>query len=244
MKNILSVFKREINGYFNTPIAYVFIVIFLFLQAIFTFQIFKFYQAGQADLSAVFGIHPWLFLFLIPAISMRLWAEERKSGTIELLMTLPISVFEAVVGKYLAAWAFIAVALILTFPFWIMVCALGDPDNGVIFASYLGSFLMAGAYLAVGSAVSAATKDQIIAFVITVLICFVLVIIGFSGFVSAFSDYLPISVLDNIAAFSFLTHFQEITKGVFQLSDAIYFASFIAAGLFINVLFVDMFKSR
>ena len=159
-------------------------------------------------------------------------------------MTLPVSVFEAVAGKYLAAWTFIGVALILTFPFWIMVCALGDPDNGVIFASYVGSFLMAGAYLAVGSAVSAATRDQIIAFIITVMICFVLVILGFSGFVSALPDYLPTSVADNIASFSFLTHFQEITKGVFQLSDAVFFATFIAAGLFINVLFVDTFKSR
>ena len=155
-----SIIKRELAGYFATPVAYVFIVVFLFLTGIFTFYMGSFFERGQADLQPFFSFHPWLYLFLIPAVSMRLWAEERKSGTIELLMTLPISVTQAVIGKFLAAWAFAAVALLLTFPIWITVNYLGEPDNGTILAGYLGSLLMAGSYLAIGSCISAVTRNQ------------------------------------------------------------------------------------
>src|SRR6478752_9787725 len=175
---IVTVFKRELKSYFATPVAYVFIVIFLILSGAFTFYLGNFYERGQADLQPFFNFHPWLYLFLVPAVGMRLWSEERKSGTIELLLTLPVTMWQAVVGKFLAAWAFIAVALILTFPVWITVNVLGSPDNGVIFSSYLGSFLMAGAFLAIGSFVSTLTKNQVIAFIIASLICFLFTMSG------------------------------------------------------------------
>ena len=170
MRNMLAIMKRELYGYFSTPVAYVFIVIFLFLTGVFTFYLGSFYDSNQADLDPFFRFHPWLYLFLIPAISMRLWSEERKSGTIELLMTLPVTITDAVVGKFLAAWCFSGIALALTFPMWITVNYLGDPDNTVILASYLGSLLMAGGFLAIGSCISALTKNQVIAFVISVVI--------------------------------------------------------------------------
>ena len=160
MGTIINITKRELNGYFSTPVAYVFIVIFLLMAGLFTFYMGAFYERGQADLSAFFDWHPWLYLFLIPAISMRLWAEERRNGTIELLMTLPVSVGQTVIGKFLAAWIFTGIALILTFPMWITVNYLGDPDNGVILTSYLGSLLMAGGYLSIGSCISSLTKTK------------------------------------------------------------------------------------
>ena len=172
MSKTITLMKRELAGYFATPVAYVFLVIFLLLSGILTFYVGNFYENGQADLQAMFAFQPWLYLFLIPAISMRLWAEERKSGTIELLMTLPVSLGQAVLAKFIAAWLFAGIALALTFPFWITVNFLGSPDNGVILASYLGSFLMAGGFLAIGSCVSASTKNQVIAFVIGVAISF------------------------------------------------------------------------
>src|ERR1700727_1817779 len=178
MSKVWVVFRRELRSYFATPLAYVFIVIFLVLAAVFTFQVGGFFERGQADLQPFFRWHPWLYLVLIPAISMRLWAEERNSGSIELLMTLPITLWQAVVGKFLAAWAFAGIALALTFPFWITVNYLGSPDNGVILASYVGSFLMAGAFLAVGACLSAVTKNQVIAFVITAAACFLFIVSG------------------------------------------------------------------
>jgi len=178
MKPILAVFKREFAAYFATPLAYVFIVIFLFAMGAFTFYIGHFFENGTADLQVFFGFHPWLYLFLVPAISMRLWAEERRSGTMELLLTLPLRLSATVIGKYLAAWAFTGVALALTFPIWITVNYLGHPDNGVILASYIGSFLMAGAYLAIGACISASTNNQVIAFVVSVVVCFLFTISG------------------------------------------------------------------
>ena len=172
MRNIITIFKRELSSYFATPVAYVFIVIFLIMSGAMTFYLGGLYERGQADLNPFFQYHPWLYLFLVPAIAMRLWAEERKSGSIELLMTLPITVGQSVIGKYLAAWIFIGIALVLTFPIWITINYLGNPDNGVILAAYLGSFLMAGGFLAIGSCISALTKNQVIAFIITVVICF------------------------------------------------------------------------
>src|SRR5690606_36018846 len=161
-----AVMKRELAAYFSTPLAYIFIVIFLFLTGVFTFYVGAFFERGQANLEPFFTYHPWLFLFLVPAIGMRLWAEERREGTIELLLTLPISQGGAVFGKFLASWAFTAIALMLTFPIWITVNYLGDPDNGVIVASYIGSLLMAGGYLSIAACMSAVTSSQVIAFVL------------------------------------------------------------------------------
>lgn len=178
MSKTLVVFRRELAGYFATPVAYVFIVIFLFLNGIFTFYLGDFYERGQADLQPFFTWHPWLYLFLVPALGMRLWAEERRSGTIELLMTLPISVGQAVLGKFLAAWAFTAIGLVLTFPVWITVNYLGDPDNGVVLAGYFGSLMLAGASLAIAACLSALTRNQVIAFVVAVSVCFLFTVAG------------------------------------------------------------------
>jgi ABC-2 type transport system permease protein len=238
----LAVFKRELSGYFSTPVAYVFIVIFLFTTGVFTFQLGRFFERSQADLRPFFDFHPWLFLFLIPAISMRLWAEERKQGTIELLMTLPIPLGAAVVGKFLAAWVFAGIALALTFPMWITVNFLGKPDNGVIAASYVGSFLMAGGYLALGSLVSAFTRSQVIAFVVTVVVCFGFLISGFDPVLGFFTGWAPQWVVDQVASFSFLTHFDAISKGVIDARDLLFFGSLIALCLFGTAAVVDAKK--
>jgi len=243
MKHALTICKRELGNYFGTPVAYVFIVIFLALTGVFTFYIGGFYERAQADLRPFFVYHPWLYLFLIPALSMRLWAEERKSGSIELLMTLPVSVTAAVFGKYLAAWVFTAIALFLTFPMWITVNYLGNPDNSVIFASYLGSLLMAGAYLAVGSCISSITKNQVIAFVISVVICFLFILSGFPLVLNFFSGWAPQTIVNAIASLSFLTHYNNISKGVLDFRDVFYFLSFIAFWLYINVVVIDMKKA-
>jgi ABC-2 type transport system permease protein len=243
MNNISAIARRELANYFATPVAYVFIVIFLALTGVFTFYLGGFYERGQADLQPFFLYHPWLYLFLIPALSMRLWSEERKAGTIELLMTLPISTGEAVLGKFLAAWAFTSVALVLTFPIWITVNYLGEPDNAVIFAGYIGSLLMAGAFLAVGAAISALTRNQVIAFVITVVLCFGFTLSGFPLVLDFFRGWLPHGVVASIAYLSFWTHFDSITKGVIDLRDVIFFGSFIACWLFANVILVEMKKA-
>ena len=243
MKHALTISKRELGNYFGTPVAYVFIVIFLAFTGVFTFYMGGFYERAQADLRPFFVYHPWLYLFLIPALSMRLWAEERKSGSIELLMTLPVSVAAAVFGKYLAAWVFTAIALSLTFPMWITVNYLGSPDNSVIFASYLGSLLMAGAYLAVGSCISSITKNQVIAFVITVVICFLFILSGFPLVINFFSGWAPQTIVNAIASLSFLTHYNNISKGVLDFRDVFYFLSFIVFWLYINIVIIDMKKA-
>ena len=243
MSAILTVFKRELRSYFATPVAYVFIVIFLVLSSAFTFYLGNLYERGQADLMPFFSFHPWLYLFLVPAVSMRLWAEERKSGTIELLLTLPITMWQAVVGKFLAAWAFIGIALALTFPLWITVNYLGDPDNGVIVASYLGSLLMAGAFLAIGSCISAATRNQVVAFILTVVVCFLFVMAGFPLVLDAFSSWAPQGLVDAVAGLSFLTHFVSISKGVIDLRDLLFFASLIVAWLAATAVVVDLKKA-
>ncbi|MEQ8821147.1 MAG: ABC transporter permease subunit [Sumerlaeia bacterium] len=244
MKPSLSIFKRELTGYFVTPVAYIFIVVFLLLTGAFTFYLGNFYARNQADLVPFFNFHPWLYLFLIPAISMRLWAEERKQGTIELLLTLPISMGEAVIGKFLAAWAFTGIALALTFPMWITVNYLGEPDNGVILASYLGSFLMAGAYLSIGSCISAVTKNQVIAFVLSVVVCFLFLVANFPMVMDAFSSWLPQPVVDTISYFSFLNRFNAITQGRIEVRDLVFFATLIATFLFANAVVVGMKKGR
>ncbi len=243
MKNIITIFKRELSSYFATPVAYVFIVIFLIMSGALTFYLGSFYERGQADLIPFFQFHPWLYLFLVPAIAMRLWAEERKTGSIELLMTLPISVGQSVTGKYLAAWVFIGIALVLTFPIWITVNYLGNPDNGVIFAAYLGSFLMAGGFLAIGSCISAMTKNQVIAFIITVVICFIFLLAGSALVLNFFKVWIPQSIVDAISSLSFLTHYASIAKGVIDLRDIIYFVTLIGFWLYANALVVDMKKA-
>jgi ABC-2 type transport system permease protein len=241
--NLWVVFRRELSSYFATPIAYVFIVIFLFLSGIFTFYLGNFFLRGQADLLPFFSFHPWLYLFLIPALAMRLWAEERKSSTIELLLTLPITITDAVLGKFLAAWIFTAIALILTFPIWISVNYLGNPDNAVIFAGYLGSFLMAGAFLSIGSCMSAVTKNQVIAFVITVVVCLAFILSGFPMVLDFFSGWLPQVVVETISSFSFLTHFSAISKGVIDLRDILFFFSLMAFWLFATAILIEMKKA-
>ncbi len=240
MNGLRLVFQREFMGYFATPLAYIFIVIFLFLTGLTTFYIGQFFETGEATLKNFFSFHPWLYLFLIPAVSMRLWAEETKSGTIELLMTLPVPLWAVVLGKYLAAWGFTMVALALTFPVWITVNYLGDPDNGVILASYIGSALMAGAYLAIGSTISATTRNQVIAFVITVSVCFLFTVSGLPMVLDFFSAWAPEALLSVIASFSFLTHFDAITNGVIDLRDVVYFASLTCAWLYANAVILEM----
>lgn len=243
MKNIITIFKRELGSYFATPIAYVFIVIFLIMSGALTFYLGNYYEREQADLVPFFQLHPWLYLFLVPAIAMRLWAEERKSGSIELLMTLPVSVGQAVIGKYLAAWTFIGIALSLTFPIWITVNYLGNPDNGVILATYIGSALMAGGFLAIGACISATTKNQVIAFVITVAVCFLFLLAGSSLVLSFFRLWVPQNVIDSISSLSFLTHFASISKGVIDLRDVVYFVTLIGFWLYANALIVEIKKS-
>ena len=244
MSRTLSIFRREFQGYFATPVAYVFIVIFLFLTGLFTFYIGAFYERGQADLEPFFRYHPWLYMLLIPAISMRLWSEERKSGTLELLLTLPMSLAEAVVGKFLAAWAFTAIALALTFPLWLTVNYLGNPDNTVIAAGYLGSLLMAGGFLAIGSCISALTRNQVVAFVISFVVCFGFNLSGFPLVLDFFSGWAPQAVVDAVSSFSFLTHFNSIQKGVIDLRDIIFFTSLIAVWLYANMLAIESGKGH
>ncbi len=243
MRNTWIIAKRELRGYFGTPLAYVFIVIFVALTGAFAFYIGALFERGQADLQSFFSYLPWLYLILVPAIAMRLWADERKTGTIEILMTLPVTVWQAILGKFLAAWAAIGVALFLTFPIWITINVLGDPDNGVIFASYIGSFLMAGAFLAIGSCISALTKNQVIAFVVSATICFLFVMSGAEMVLNFFRLWAPEFLVRTIESMSFLTHFEQITKGVIDLSDIVFFFSLIAFWLFANAVIVDQKKA-
>ena len=236
MSLIRALFRRELQSYFATPVAYVFIVIYLVLMGTFTFYVGSFYERGQADLSSFFNFHPWLYLFLVPAISMRLWAEERKTGSIELLMTMPITAWQAVLGKYLAAWAFTGIALALTFPVWITVNYLGNPDNGAILAAYIGSFLMAGGFLAIGACLSATTCNQVIAFVLTVVVCFGFLLSGFPLVLDLFSGWAPQAVVDGIASLSFMTHFANISKGVIDFRDLVYFGLLIGTFLYANTI--------
>jgi ABC-2 type transport system permease protein len=240
---VAAIFRRELMSYFATPVAYVFIVIFLMLAGAFTFYLGGFYERGQADLQPFFNFHPWLYLFLIPAVAMRLWSEERKSGTIELLLTLPVTMWQAVLGKFLAAWAFIGIALLLTFPIWITVNYLGEPDNGVIVASYLGSLLMAGAFLAIGACLSATTRNQVVAFILTVVVCFLLLLAGFPLVLDVFRALFPQEVVDAIAQLSFLTHFAAIAKGVIDLRDVLFFVLTIGFWLYACAVVIDLKKA-
>lgn len=238
------IFKRELFGYFSTPLAYIFIVIFLITNGIFTFDLGGFYMRAQADLLPFFSFHPWLYLFMVPAIAMTLWADERKTGTIELLLTLPVRLADAVIGKFLAAWVLTGIALGLTFPIWITVNYLGDPDNGVILAAYIGSWLMAGGFLAIGSCMSACTRNSVIAFILTVAICFLFVIVGSPILLNAFPEWVPQGVVDAISALGFMTHFDSISKGVLDIRDLLFFTVFIAAWLLASAIVIEMKKAN
>jgi ABC-2 type transport system permease protein len=218
-------------------------VIFLLAMGAFTFYVGRFFDNGVADLSVFFGYHPWLYLFLVPAIAMRLWAEERRTGTIELILTLPVPLWATVTGKFLAAWAFIAIALALTFPIWLTVNYLGNPDNGAIAAAYIGSLLMAGGYLAIGACVSATTQNQVIAFVVTVFVCFLFTISGAPLVLDFFRSWAPLPLVSAISSFSFLTHFEAISAGVVDVRDLIFFFSLIALFLTANTVIVDLRRS-
>ncbi|MFA5950561.1 MAG: ABC transporter permease [Hyphomicrobium sp.] len=235
--------KREFAAYFATPLAAVFLTIFVAAAGAFAFYIGGFFDRGQANLYFFFAYHPWLYLMLVPAVAMRLWAEERKSGTIELLMTLPITPTEAIIGKFVAAWAFIGLALVLTFPMWITVNVLGSPDNGVILASYLGSFLVAGAFLALGSFISALTKNQVIAFILSAALCFIFVMSGMELVQNTLQSFAPRIVADAVLSMSVLSHFEEITRGVINLGAIIFFVSLIIFALFANAVAVSQKKS-
>ncbi len=243
MSGLGAIYRRELASYFATPLAYVFIVIFLLLAGAFTFWLGGFFERGQADLAPFFNFHPWLYLFLVPAVAMRLWAEERRSGSIELLLTLPVRPGVAVLAKFLAAWSFVAIALALTFPIWITVNYLGAPDNGAIVAGYIGSLSMAGGFLAIGSCLSAATRSQVIAFILTVVVCFLLLLAGFPLVLDAFRGWAPPVLIDAIASLSLLTHFQAISKGVLDVRDFVYFAMTIGAWLYATTLVLELRKA-
>ena len=243
MRAIFVIARREMASYFSTPLAYVFLIIFLAAAAAAPLLFGGFFERRQADLTTFFVFHPWLLLVLVPAIGMRLWAEERRVGTIELLMTLPITVWQAVLGKFLAAWAFAGLALALTFPIWVTVNMLGDPDNGVILASYIGSFLMAGAFLALSSAISALTTSQVVAFVLSVSAGFLLLVAGLDFVAALARNWLPQYAVDLIASYSLLTHFSSITEGVLEMRGIVFFLTIILLFLFINKELVELRKA-
>ena len=243
MSQLPVVFKRELASYFATPLAYVFIVMFLVLSSVFTFYLGGFYERGQADLAPFFECRVWLHLLLMPAIAMRLWADERKSGTLELLMTLPITRFEAVTGKFMAAWVFAGMALLLTFPLVLTVNYLGEPDNGAIATAYLGSWLLAGAYLAIGSCMSALAKNQVIAFILAMSLSFLFIVSGLPMVLDLFSGWAPQWLVDVVASLSFLTRFGAISNGVIDLRDLLFFITLIAAWLAATAVVIDMKKA-
>jgi gliding motility-associated transport system permease protein len=242
MRNILIIAGRELTAYFATPVATVFIVIFLVLQGALTFNLGDFFDRGQADLNPFFTFIPWVFLLLVPAITMRLWAEERRLGTIELLLTLPLTQFQAVLGKFFAAWAFCAIALVLTFPFVITANILGSPDNGVIASGYVGSLLVAGAFLAVGSAMSALTRNQVIAFVLAVAVCFVFAVASYPVVTDFLSRNTPV-LADIARRVAVIDRFQDFTRGVVSVRDLIFFATFIGFWLYLNAVLVEQRKA-
>jgi ABC-2 type transport system permease protein len=244
LKPVVFIMRRELAGYFATPIAYVVLVIFLLMANVFAFWFGQFFERGQADLAPFFNFMPWLYLFLIPAISMRLWAEERRNGSIELLLTLPVTLWQAVLGKFLAAWLFVGLALALTFPIWLTVNYLGNPDNGAIFAAYLGCFFIAGGFLAVGSFTSSISKNQLISFLIAILICFTLLILGFPMVTDWVGLWVPQWLLDGIVSLSFLTHFENITKGVLDLRDVLYYALVTVFFLLASTVVLDARKAK
>lgn len=240
MRQVVPIFKREFLGYFRSPVAYVVLIAFLSISVALAFSRYGgFFQAGIAALDSYFVFFPWLFLFLVPAVGMRLWSEEKRSGTVELLFTLPVTTLEAVLGKFLAGWAFLSVAVLLSFPMALTVAYLGDPDWGVIFATYVGVILMAGGYLGVCALTSALTKNQVISFVLGLIACAGLLFLGFSSFTDFLESTFPVGVADAIANFSFYTHFDAFTKGIIDPTDVVFFLSLMAFTLFLNVVVLD-----
>ncbi len=231
--------RRELRSYFATPLAYIFLSVFVLLSGFLTFEMGSFFRREQADLMSFFTFHPWLYLVLMPPLAMRLWAEERQTGTIELLMTLPLTTLDAVLGKFFAAWVFSGLALLATCPIWWTVNYLGEPDNGVILAAYIGSWLMGGSFLALGSFLSALTKNQIIAFVLSLMVSLIFLLVGFAPVSAGLENALPASFAQLLSSMSFLTHFQAITRGVLDIRDVSFFMIFIAMWLFATVAVVD-----
>lgn len=244
MSPLNAVLRRELRSYFVTPVAYVFLVIFLVLAGILTFYVGDFYERGQADLQPFFIMHPWLYLILVPAITMRMWAEEAKGGTLELLLTLPLTLWQAMLGKFLAAWLFIGLALALTFPIWITVNYLGSPDNGVILAGYLGSWLMAGSFIAIGACLSALTRSQVVAFILTALVCVLLILVGQPQVQDFFSGTVPRKLINAVAHLSMLRHFEAIARGVLDIRDLTYFLLSTVGWLVAGVLLLDLKRTR
>lgn len=242
MSVVGTIVRRELSSYFATPIAYVFIVVFLVMSALLSFYLGNLYQRGQADLLPFFKFHPWLYLFFVPAITMRLWSEERSSGNIELLLTLPVKKSSWVIGKFLAAWLFIGLTLLLTFPMVITINYLGNPDNGMILAGYLGSFLLAGGFLAIGSCLSALNKNQVVAFIVTVVVCFLFLLASFPVVLSLLQSFLPQVMIEMMMAVGFLTHFESISKGVLDFADLCYFGLLIGLWLMATVIVLEMKK--
>ncbi|GLQ52159.1 ABC transporter permease [Dyella flava] len=240
----MAVMRRELRSYFVTPVAYVFLVIFLVLAGILTFYAGDFYDREIADLQPFFVMHPWLYLILVPAVSMRMWAEEAKSGTLELLLTLPMTLWQAMLGKFLAAWLFIGLALLLTFPIWITVNYLGSPDNGIIIAGYIGSWLMAGAFLSIGACLSTLTSSQVVAFILTAVVCVLLILAGQAEVMDFFQGALPRKLVNGVAHLSMLRHYEAIARGVLDVRDIIYFVLTIAAWLTAGVLVLDLKRSH
>lgn len=244
LRSLTAITAREFAGYFATPLAFVFIIVFLLANGLATFYLGAYFAMGQADLTSFFMFHPWLYLFFLPAISMRLWAEERRNGSIELLLTLPVPLTAIVLGKFCAAWAFAGLALALTFPIWLTVNYLGQPDNGVILASYIGSLMLAGGYLAIGSCLSALTRNQVIAFVISVVVCFLFTVSGAPLVLELLDGWAPQAVIETIAGFSLLTHFRAITGGVIDMRDIVFFAGLMGVFLTATMIVVDMKKAE
>ncbi len=244
MNAIIAIYRRELLSYFLTPLAAVFVVIFLVMLSAFTFYLGNFFETGQADLQAFFLFHPWLYLLLVPALAMRLWAEERKSGSMELLLTLPVTVGQAVLGKFLAAWTLIGLALLLTFPMWVTVSWLGDPDHGVIIASYFGSWLLAGTFLAIGSAMSATTSSQVMAFIFSLAVCLIFLLAGYPIVLSVTQSLFNQPVVDAVASMSFFTHFSSITRGILELRDVAFFLINGAAWLIATVLIINLKRAN
>ena len=237
--------RRELQQYFSTPLAYVFLVIFLVFCSVFTFYIGNFFERGQADLVSFFMFHPWLFLFLVPALAMRLWAEERKSGTIELLLTMPLTTTQVVMGKFLATWLFIGIALALTFPLWVTVNILGQPDNGVIAISYLASFLLAAPYLAISTCMSSLTRNQVIAFVLSIAVCLLFMLSGFNAVTDLVTGWAPVWVIETVQSFSFLTHYTaQMIKGVISLQNVVFFLAVTGFFLFANIIMIEQNKAQ
>jgi ABC-2 type transport system permease protein len=244
LKTVRIILRRELASYFSTPLALVVIVFFLVLANVLTFSFGSLFERGQADLTPFFTFLPWLYLLLCPAVSMRLWAEERRNGSIELLLTQPITLWQAVLGKFFAAWVFVGLALVLTFPLWISVNYLGNPDNGVIFAAYIGSFFFAGGFLAVGTFTSSLTKNQLIAFLVALGLCFALLLAGYPAVTDWFRNWTPQWFVDGIAALSFLTHFENIAKGLLDLRDVLYFALITVFFLLASTVVLEAVKSK